>query len=248
MSETAQLEPDYPYYDGRPAAVSMLDWVIVLAALAVGFAVLIGLPTPAWIDKTLSNLARATLFSAIPLATLAWRVGPHWNAIFRGFHSSYVGWGVLFGVLNLVVTALIGFVAVNRFDLARNELVGGLSEGNIPGGPAMFYLATGIQLFGEEVITILPFLFLLWLARNSLGMSRGVSVGIAWIGSAILFAAIHLPTYDWNVPQCLLMIGPVRLVLTLAYMKTKSIWSSTIAHVLNDWTMFTAAVVLGGMQ
>jgi len=41
------------------------------------------------------------------------------------------------------------------------------------------------------------------------------------------------------------MIGPVRLVLTLAYMKTKSMWTSTVAHVFNDWTMFTASIVLG---
>ena len=74
------------------------------------------------------------------------------------------------------------------------------------------------------------------------------SVLMAWVGSALLFGAIHLPTYGWNVVQALLLIGPVRLVLTLAYMKTKSIWASTIAHVLNDWTMFTAAIVISGLQ
>ena len=49
----------------------------------------------------------------------------------------------------------------------------------------------------------------------------------------------HLPTYDWNILQCLVVIGGARLILSLAYIKTKSIWVSTIAHVLNDWVLLT---------
>jgi membrane protease YdiL (CAAX protease family) len=190
----------------------------------------------------------ALLFSAIPLAALYWRVGRQWTAIFNGFWLGYVGWGLLFGVLNLLFTYVIGAIAVATMELAPNATVAGLASGGAPDGAGVFYLRTGIQLFGEEVITILPFLFLLWLGVKHLGMSRGGAVILAWIGSALLFAAIHLPTYDWHVGQALLLIGPVRLVLTLAYIKTKSIWTSTVAHVLNDWTMFTLALILGSQQ
>ncbi|WP_457312309.1 CPBP family intramembrane glutamic endopeptidase [Sphingomonas sp. UYAg733] len=71
---------------------------------------------------------------------------------------------------------------------------------------------------------------------------------LAWIGSALIFGAIHLPTYNWNIIQALLLIGPIRLVLTLAYMKTKSIWASTIAHIVNDWSMFILLIVVSAIS
>ncbi|KAA9129731.1 CPBP family intramembrane metalloprotease [Marinihelvus fidelis] len=239
---------DYPWYDKQSSPLGGLDWLIILVALAAGFAVLaLAPPTLAGVPPSLYGLLRAILFSVIPLAALAWRAGTCWRALFNGWKASYLWWGLLFGVINLAFTAVIGSVAIRVLDLAANPVVGDLAGGEIPGGPAMFYLTTGLQLFGEEVITLLPFLFLLWLGVQHLSLSRTAAVIIAWVGSAVLFGAIHLPTYDWNVVQALLLIGPVRLVLTLAYMVTKSIWASTIAHILNDWTMFTFAMVMGGM-
>lgn len=103
------------------------------------------------------------------------------------------------------------------------------------------------QLIGEELITILPFLALLALATSVLGWSRRTTVLIGWVGSALLFAALHLPTYDWNILQCLVLIGLSRLVLTLAYFVTKNLWVSSGAHILNDWIMLgLPLVVLGG--
>ena len=42
----------------------------------------------------------------------------------------------------------------------------------------------------------------------------------AWLGSAVLFGLLHLPTYRWDFVQCLLIIGTARLVLSMAYIKT----------------------------
>lgn len=237
---------DYPYYDDRPVGLGWIDWAIILAALALGFYALGAYSFAPWVGAFFDGVVRASLFVGLPLAALAWRAGGHWRAIFHGFRWSYVGWGLLFGLLNLVFTYVIGMIAVKHMDLASNAMIHGLRESGTVAGLWQVYLTTGIQLFGEELITILPFLFLLWLCTAKLGLSRLAAVVIAWIGSALLFGAIHLPTYDWNLIQALLLIGPVRLVLTLAYLKTKSIWASTVAHVFNDWTMFTLAVVLGG--
>ncbi|MGD9812090.1 MAG: CPBP family glutamic-type intramembrane protease, partial [Sphingobium sp.] len=54
---------------------------------------------------------------------------------------------------------------------------------------------------------------------------------------------IHLPTYNWNILQCLILIGGARLVLTLAYIKTKNLWVCTGAHILNDWATFGLAIL-----
>lgn len=247
--DEGRAQPDYPYYDGKPVALSWSSWIIVLAALALGFAALTrAVPgvTEA-IGRPAYGFLAAVLFGGIPLAALFWRSRGHIGAIFNVWKWSYLGWGVAFGLLNLAFTAAMGLIAISLFDLARNETIAGLSQGGPANGAFYFYSKTAFQLFGEEVLTIIPFLFLLWLGTNKLGLARKASVILAWIGSALIFGAAHLPTYDWNVGQALLMIGPVRLVLTLAYMKTKSIWTSTIAHVLNDWTLFTVSIVIGGL-
>jgi membrane protease YdiL (CAAX protease family) len=58
-----------------------------------------------------------------------------------------------------------------------------------------------------------------------------------------LFAAEHLPTYDWNVVQALRGVGVARLILTLPYIMTKNLWVSTGAHVLNDWIIFSVSLL-----
>lgn len=236
---------DFPYYRGSPVSLNWPDWVIILAALAVGFALLIGVvPRPSFVGLDAYRPLAAVFFCGVPLAALAWRAGNGWTAIFNGFRLGYIGWGILFGILNLIFTAVIGMIAIQVLDLARNAAIAGLAGDGPSDGVGLFYLRTGIQLFGEEVITILPFLFLLWLGVQKLNLPRTGAIILAWIGSALLFAAIHLPTYDWHVAQALLLIGPVRLVLTLAYIKTRSIWTSTIAHVFNDWSMFTFTLLV----
>ncbi|WP_123341011.1 MULTISPECIES: CPBP family intramembrane glutamic endopeptidase [unclassified Curtobacterium] len=67
---------------------------------------------------------------------------------------------------------------------------------------------------------------------------------IAWLATAIRFGAAHLPTtYGWNFAQAFLIIGIARLVLTLAYIRTKNIAVSTGAHIINDWVLFTGAII-----
>ena len=94
------------------------------------------------------------------------------------------------------------------------------------------------QWFGEEVLTILPLLALMYLFTTQLKMGRRWSIVLAWLVAALSFGLLHLPSYDWNFIQCVVVIGTARLVLTLPYIMTKNIWVSTGAHILNDWFLF----------
>jgi len=111
-----------------------------------------------------------------------------------------------------------------------------------------FYAGTGIQLFGEELLTIVPFLAIMWLCASVFNMSRKTSILLAWVVSAIIFGLLHLPTYQWNIMQCLLTISIARLVLSLAYMKTKNIWVSAGAHIFNDWFLFTMPLMAAALM
>jgi membrane protease YdiL (CAAX protease family) len=105
-------------------------------------------------------------------------------------------------------------------------------------GLLLFLGRTFIQLIGEEVITILPLLAALWFCVQRLNLSRRAGLVVAVLVSTLLFGALHLPTYDWNLVQCFVIIGSARLMLTLAYIVSRNLWVSAGAHIINDWSIF----------
>ncbi|AUC98520.1 CPBP family intramembrane metalloprotease [Bradyrhizobium sp. SK17] len=234
---------DFPYYNGRPAAISGRQWLFVMVMLVAAFVVLVT-PIPMF-AKGFGQFVPAVLFFAIPLIALAIVVPRHWTALFRRVGVRDIGWMVGFAVLNVLIGALIGFTLTTLSGTNPNAALAGLA--NLPlAGLILFFLKTIPQLFGEEVFTILPFLALLWLFCAKLRLSRRASIVAAWVIAALLFAGAHLPTYGWNVVQCLAVIGSTRLVLLLPYIMTKSIWVSTGAHILNDWILFILTILLTG--
>ena len=226
---------DFPFYNGQPAILSIKQWLGILVAVALGFACLtVNVPV---LTSDVGVLIRALLFPVIPLLFLAFVTGPHWRSLFRRISVADIGWMLGFALLNLVVTITIGVLVIQLFGAEANAAINALPEQSLS-QREFFFLRTIPQLFGEEVLTILPFLAVLYVAHARLGMSRINSVLVAWILSSILFGLVHLPTYNWNLVQCLVVIGSARLVLSLAYVKTKNIWVSTGAHIINDWAIF----------
>ena len=232
---------DFPFYDGEPLDVAGWKWGVIILACLVGFSALLFYPAA----NDLQSLVPRILFPAIPLAVFIGFTGRYWTALFRKLAGvDYLNM-VVFWLLNLAVSGVVGFLVMIVFGANANPATDGLAEG----GPLQiiaFYVGTGIQLFGEEIFTILPFLAVMYLLFTKAKLSRNTSVILAWLITAAWFGAAHLPTYGWNFAQAFLIIGAARLVLTLAYIRTKNILVSMGAHVLNDWTIFTIALVAAG--
>ncbi|EHI41546.1 LOW QUALITY PROTEIN: abortive infection protein, partial [Rhodococcus opacus PD630] len=148
-----------------------------------------------------------------------------------------------FALLNLAVSAGLALIVQSLFDVASNEAVDDAGKASALDTVA-FYVGTGIQLVGEEVFTMIPFLAVMYFLFAKAKLSRKTAIVVAWLLSAVWFGAAHLQTYDWNFAQAFIVIGGARLVLTLAYIRTKNLWVSTGAHIINDWTLFTQAIVL----
>jgi len=235
---------DFPFYNGVPVSLSAAQWLFVLAAVVVGFLVLV-LPIP-WPAGPFGALIPALLFPLIPLAALA-RVAPgHWQAIF-----GKVGWRELrlmfgFALLNIVVSFSVGAIVRAFADVTPNAATAQLGDMDTA-GRITFFAKTLPQLLGEEVVTILPFLAVLALLSNRFSVGRKAAVVGAWLISSLIFGLIHLPTYDWNWVQCIVIIGTARMVLSLAWIMTKNIWVSTGAHVINDWLLLTLSLVGAGL-
>lgn len=237
----ATTRPEFPFYDGRPVPLSGRQWALVLLALGLGFAAL-SVPTPGmpW------QFLQALLFALIPLLTLHAVAGPQaWGALFRRLSVRDGLLAVGIALLNLVVTVVVALLVSRWFGANANPVVAALAgQGGVE--RALFFVATLPQLLGEELLTILPLLALLQLFTQRLRWSRGRALAWAWLLSALPFALLHLPTYQWNLLQCVLVIGTARLVLSLAYLHTRNLLVSTLAHVLNDWAVFAVALAMSG--
>jgi membrane protease YdiL (CAAX protease family) len=225
-------------------ALSGERWLLLMAAVVAGFAALVA-PLP-WPGGPLAPLIPALLFMGIPLAALAYLAPRHWPALF-----GQVGWRELrlmlgFVLLNLVVSLSVALLVRTFAEVTPNAATAELAAMGTA-ERVVFFAKTLPQLLGEELVTMLPFLALLTLLTVRFGVGRRGAVIGAWLLSSLLFGLIHLPTYDWNWIQCIVVIGSARIVLTLAYILTKNLWVSTGAHIINDWVLFGAAVLGAGL-
>lgn len=236
MTET----PDYPYYAGEPVLLEGRQWLILMAALALGFAALVLIPLVTFP----SDLIPALLFVGLPLLALRREAGPHWTALFRPVGLRQVGLMVLFAVLTLAGSMAVALILKQFVSFSDNPVslqIGEMTALELAGR----LIPTIPQLVGEELFGILPFLAVLWLCITHLGMSRRAGITIALLISALIFGAAHLPTYDWHYGQALIGIGSARILLTLAFIATRNLWVSSGAHILNDWIGFLFAFSVG---
>ena len=230
---------DFPFYNGVPIELSVGRWIIIWLAVAAGFLALTLIPQP---NTYVAILPRA-LFVAIPLAVLALVAGRHWTAIFRRVTGVDVLNMFFFAALNIVLTFVIGALVALVFPVSPNAAIAEAGSGSV-GETVALYVGSGIQLVGEEVFVVLPFLALMYFLFAKAGFSRKTAIILAWIISSVWFGAAHLPTYDWNWAQAILIIGSARIALTLAYIRTKNLWVSAGAHVINDWVFITQGVLV----
>jgi uncharacterized protein len=225
---------DFPFY----REITPGQWLIALVFCAAGFAALM-LPTFTGNSSVSLRWASVLLFTGLPLLGLRMIAGQSWITLL----TLPTARGILVGlavVPLVIITSFCAAYVVSSFTTTSPNPVGAMISAMTPLEVAAFLASTLPQLFGEELVTIIPFLAILSICHAWLGMSRRSALLIAWVVSAVIFGALHLPTYDWHVIQAVGIIGVARLALTLAYTISKNIWVSTITHVVNDWMLFAA--------
>jgi uncharacterized protein len=225
---------DFPYYNGRPVGLSSSQWWFLMGVVTLAFGVLAFVP----FGGLLWNFPSAILFTGLPLLGLALVAREHWTALFRPVSGFDFLLMIGFALLNIIVTLAIGAIVSLTVGVDPNPTADVVGVGTTL-ERVLFYPRTAIQLLGEELFTILPFLAMLTLGVSTFNLTRTQAVLSAWLISAVIFGLIHLPTYNWNIIQCVVVIGSARLVLSLAYTRTKNLWVSTGAHIINDWVLLS---------
>jgi uncharacterized protein len=231
---------DFPFYDGDPLALSTWKWLVIVASCIVAFVVLSLIPEPNDFVALLPRL----LFVLIPLGTFVAFTRGRWTALFRRLRWADLGTIVIYWLITDSLSAILAIIGRTLFgaDDSPNGATSGVASSGA-GGIAVFYGGTAIQIFGEEVFTILPFLAVMYFMYSKFGTSRRTAIIVAWLITAVWFGAAHLPTYDWHVYQALAVIGGGRLILSLAFIRTKNILVSTGTHILDDFSLFTFSII-----
>lgn len=233
--------PDFPFYREDPPTISIAGWLLIVAGTVAGFASLV-VPLP-FIDGVATGWLRTAAFVALPLIALAIAAPRRWKAIFGRVGPREVKLMFAFALLNIVISMAIGAVIKTFGTVTANATI--MDAANLDGPHLLnFFAKVALQLLGEELMTILPFLAILWFFHAKTRIGRNAAVLTAWLLSALLFGLVHLPTYDWNIVQCVVVIGSARLVLTWAYVWSKNIWVSTGAHIINDWAIMASTIFL----
>lgn len=196
---------------------------IAITALAVGFAIITaGVPIIELVSIMIGGLIGLySLFGSQGLKKTFTRPKKTISTFILGYLATIV---LGFGMSVIVKLALHIPTAVNP---ATKHL-------------SIIFLVKSIpMLLGEELLTIV---ILLIIANLLGGTKKAVIAGV--VVSTLVFALLHLPTYQWNLLQCILVIGVARIPFTLASLRSNSIWMGYAVHVAYDWTAFLLVLLL----
>jgi len=238
----APPDREFPYCDGWPVRLTPWRGTIILMACAAGFATL--LAAPHMVQGRVGGWLGVGLFVAIQLSGLALATGAGWRAIYRRPTSRDVWLGLAFAPLTFAASALVALALMAAGLTAANPM-GQMMAAASGVDLGFYFVSTGVQLMGEELVTVLPFLVIL-AGLHAAGVGRRGAILAAWVATALIFGALHLSTYQWHLGQSLLVIGAARLMLTAPFLVTRNIWSSYIAHLANDWSLFALMALARG--
>lgn len=228
---------DFPFYDGKPFYLTGIQSFILLIIPILSTIIFeyMGMSIPSFIPPFINII--------IPLGIFIILTKSSWTKLFRKIKLKDIKLIVIVLIVNYLITIIVGLSMKEITTLSVNPAAD-IIKGNTQFENIIFFIKTIPMLFGEELITIIPFLVILQLANKTLKFSRKKAIIVAWVISALIFGAIHLPTYNWNIVQAILGISIVRLVLTYPYIKTKNLWISFFVHLLNDWILLLPLLLI----
>ena len=229
---------DFPFYNGVPIELSVGKWILVWASVAVGFLALIFIPQP---NNLVAILPRA-LFVVIPLAVLALVAGRHWSAIFRRVRLVDVGNMFFFAALNIVLTFAIGGLVSLFFPVAPNTTIAGAGAAGWPTrSPSTSAAASSSSVKrSSSCCRSSPSCTSSSPRPASRARRRSSSRGSSRRSGSVPRTC---PPTTGTVVQAIVVIGSARIALTLAFIRTKNLWVSAGAHIINDWVFITVAVI-----
>ena len=216
---------DFPFYNGKPSSISNKQSVFLIFICILSICIFQSINMPKVI-KPFFNLS-FILLAFIPITK------SNWTKIFRKIHLEDIKLTFILTGLNLIISFYVFLFLYIFFNINFNSNPVSLNDNNSLFENITILFKLIPALFGEDLTRVIPFLCILQLSKNLFNISKKNSIIIAWIINSISFGLFHLPTYNWNLIQCILL-GISSIIPFYSYIKTKNILILFGAHYLHD--------------
>lgn len=239
---------DFPFYNNKPFKLSLGKWIIWVVATIGAYFIFSGVGLKFFykdlvIHKTPTELS--LLLLGVMVVTFVLIFGSFWfvskghlNTLFKKVNKSMVLHSILVGIIGLVVVGVYNYFLIEQTLHIKTYSDIAVQDINV-----FHFFQIVVQLIAEEMWTIVPFLFVLFVMNKISKENRKLSIIVAWIVSSIIFALYHITSYNNDVLQVLLLIMPSRLILTYSYLKYKNVWASYITHLSYDMPILLIALI-----
>ncbi|ELC8463766.1 hypothetical protein QYB71_002903 [Clostridium perfringens] len=216
---------DFPFYNGKPTNISNSQsfFLIFICILSVYIFQSINMPK---VIKPFFNLS----FILLAFITIT---KSNWTQIFRKIHFEDIKLTFILTRLNLIISFYVLFFLYIFFNINFNSNPVSLNANNTLFENIKILLKLIPALLGEDLTRVVPFLCILQLSKNLFNISKKISIIISWSITSISFGLFHLPTYNWNLIQCI-YIGVSSIIPFYSYIKTKNILLLFGVHYLHD--------------
>jgi membrane protease YdiL (CAAX protease family) len=216
MAGTGKPVRGWNWYFGD-ALIMFAAW-IVFAFVAVA---IVGTNETSWSLVVLQLLPWLGL-AGVP-CLLAWQLGngPRIDLGLR-WKWSDIGWGVLYGILSLIVASILGYITAQfagDFSSAAGELGAGLASNK----PLLIVFVLMIAI-GAPIVEEIAFRGQVF---NSIAKFK------VWPIVTVLLSATCFALFHFEAVRILLLLG-VGIVLGLARWHTGSLTTSIVAHMCNN--------------
>lgn len=221
---------DFPLYRENPH-ISTGKWaVMIFSVLLTLFLIMVPLDFLSEI-----GILKRLLYLIIPLLGFGFAVDWQYGLICKKFKKGDLKLIVILFIAEFVFTILLS-LALTHLGVAAhdNPIIAELTS-------VSTWLIFPLQLFGEELIKIIPFIVFLAVFYK-FTKNRKMSVVIAAALTLLIFGLIHLPAYG-SIVSVLFLQGLGSVFTMYAYLKTKNIFASYAIHLLLDTTVFLIALL-----
>lgn len=149
---------------------------------------------------------------------------------------------ILLGLGFSFVAVVFASIAMAQMGIqgSANPIFDVLNDENIK----RFIVSTMIQFIAEEIIFIIPFLFVINKLRTK---NEKLKTLAAILVSSVIFGAMHLTTYNFNILQAVLVISIIRTGLSMSYVLSKNLTVTYLVHMIYDWVLIGIYLTAGQM-
>lgn len=213
-------------------------WIL---ALLVSIASFYGVGIIFYIFNIKSEILGAVAVSALCLLSLLIVDKDFIKKIFLPMKKKDIFY-IILGLLFCAVAVVISSIVMQQFGIEGNT--NPIFESLNPGNFKDFFVSTIIQFIAEEIIFIIPFLFVINKMKTENETFKNIC---AIILSSVIFGAMHITTYNFNILQAVLIISIIRAGLSMSYVFSKNLTVTYLIHIIYDWSLIGLYMTAGNI-